>query len=121
MTKLTDLQLITVTWNEANTATTAGQLLSDLDTSDVTFNPRSATGYIVGIRDGATILAQVSLIDAVYIPTGAIISTTPHTEITINAPTIASSVDTSVDTVSGATETDQEVSTPTISESDGTV
>jgi hypothetical protein len=91
MTTLTDLQLVTIRWNEASTATGAGHDISDLDTVPVALNIKTISGYVVGERDGAKIIAQIALLDAVYIPVGSVIDIEPVKTITV-APATAPEV-----------------------------
>lgn len=76
MTTLTDLQLVNVRWNEASTAIATGQNLADLENLPVTFNTKTITGYVIGEKDGAKVVAQIQLLDAVYIPLGAVLDIT---------------------------------------------
>ena len=87
MTTLTDLQLVTIRWNESTTAAGAGHDLTDLDNIPVTLNVKAISGYVVGERDGAKIVAQIALIDAILIPVGAIIDIEPVQSITLAPPT----------------------------------
>lgn len=86
MTTLTDLQLVNVRWNEASTAIATGQNLADLDNLPVTFNTKTVTGYVIGDKDGAKVVVQIQLLDAVYIPIGAVLDITPVDTLVVAPP-----------------------------------
>lgn len=91
MTTLTDLQLVNVRWNEASTAVTTGQNLADLDNLPVTFNIKTVTGYVIGEKDGAKVVAQIQLLDAVYIPLGAVLDVIPVDSLIV-APSVEAAI-----------------------------